>query len=414
MPPRHAKTVTLVRLIAWWLKRRPADTCGYFSYNASFAQSKSRVARTLARRAGVELSEDSASRAEWRTTAGGGLLAGGAGGGLTGQGITGFVAIDDPIKNREEADSELVRDRIWEWFNEVVMTRLEHASAIVTHTRWHEDDLIGRLEEQGGWTIIRLPAIAEEGDVLGRAPGEALWPERFSAQSLGTEPGQANTLRGQIGEFSFSALYQQSPRPRGAKLFGPASYYDPETLSLEGWRILIGGDPAASEKTSADWSVAAVIAVRGKRPELEFRLLYVYRAQIPVPEFARVLRALQLQWHLADVFVEAVAGFKAVPQLLRENDPTLAVYEAPAAGDKFQRAQLASAAWNARPSRFLVPLGAPHWLAPVLHELQRFTGTKGGEDDIVDAISHAVNAAIMAPEPATFEGFGRSILPSRV
>jgi len=146
MPPRHGKTITILRAIAWWLTRSPADTCGYFSYNDEIARSKSRIARSIALGAGVRLAHDSAALHEWRTTAGGGLIAGGAGGGLTGQGITGFIVVDDPYKNREDADSDVYREKIWEWFNEVVFTRLERASVIVVHTRWHMDDLIGRLQ----------------------------------------------------------------------------------------------------------------------------------------------------------------------------------------------------------------------------------------------------------------------------
>ena len=137
MPPRHGKTTLFQHAFAWWLSQAPADTCAYFSYNDTQGRSKSRVARQLARFAGVALAEDSTSTSEWRTPAGGGLIAGGAGGGLTGMGVSGMMVVDDPFKNREEADSKLIREKIWEWFNEVVMTRLEGASVFVVHTRWH-------------------------------------------------------------------------------------------------------------------------------------------------------------------------------------------------------------------------------------------------------------------------------------
>jgi phage terminase large subunit-like protein len=243
-----------------------------------------------------------------------------------------------------------------------------------------------------------------------------LWPERFPASELGTEAGQRGTVRGQIGEFSFSALYQQAPRPRGAKLFGPCTYYDPTfpAFDLTGWRIYIGADPAGSEKTSADWSVAVVLAVRGQAAEIEGRVLDVYRKQVSIPDFARALRALQMQWHLAPVYVEAVGGFKAIPQLLQENDPTLAVFEAPVLGDKFQRAQLASAAWNSRPSRLMVPLGSPPWLAAYLYELQRFTGVKDPEDDQVDATAHAWNAAALDTGPVEYVPLEKPIMKSRI
>src|SRR5690606_33510962 len=99
-------------------------------------------ARRIARDAGVQLADDAQTVREWRTTAGGGLLATGVGGPLTGQGITGLGVVDDPVKNRQEAESALIRDRVWEWFTDVFYTRLEPgASAIVVATRWHQDDL---------------------------------------------------------------------------------------------------------------------------------------------------------------------------------------------------------------------------------------------------------------------------------
>ena len=135
MPPRHGKTYTILNAIAWWLRYAPADTHAYVSYNNNQAWSKSKVARTLARRAGVELDKSSKSAREWRTLAGGGLLAGGIGGGLTGQGVSGCLIIDDPFKDRTEADSNARRDEVWDWFTEVAYTRQEGCSYLVIHTR---------------------------------------------------------------------------------------------------------------------------------------------------------------------------------------------------------------------------------------------------------------------------------------
>jgi hypothetical protein len=259
MPPRHAKTVSALHALAWWLRSAPSDLCAYFTYSETRARSKSRFCRMIAERAGVALSADMANAGEWRTKADGGLVAGGVGSGLSGVGIAGVMIVDDAYKSREEADSELVREKIWEWFNDVPVTRLEGGSLVVIQTRWHRDDLIGRLSEDPEWRVISLPALADEDDPLGRAPGEALWPERFSADELGA-------IRRQIGEFSWASLYQGRPRPRGAKLFGPAHYYDQPTTSLSGYRGIIAADPAASEKTSADYSAAVALAVRGYGP----------------------------------------------------------------------------------------------------------------------------------------------------
>lgn len=382
MPPRHAKTVAILHALAWWVSRSPEDTCAYFAYNETLGRSKSRLARDLALRAGVQLRDDSASVAEWRTKRGGGLLAGGIGGGLTGQGISGLLAIDDPFKSREDADSQLARDRVWEWFTDVAMTRLEGASVVVVQTRWHPDDLIGRLEKKGGWEIVNLPAIAEESDPLGRAPGEALWPDVRPLEKL-------QRTRALIGEFSWASLYQGQPRPRGAHVFGEPHYYDPATFAMEGCRIVLAADPAASAKTSADYSAAVVLAIRGFAEQAVGYLLHVYREQVSVPQFARDLVALQTRFGGATINVETVGAFKAIPQMLLEVHPDLRINEIQPVGDKFTRAQPVAAAWNG--ARVLVPSDNPPWLAPFLAEATTFTGVNDAHDDQVDALSSAWN-----------------------
>lgn len=381
MPPRHVKTETVLRSIAWWLSRAPANTHAYFSYNEHQGQSKSRKARAYARMAGVNIKVDSDSVTEWRTSVGGGLLAGGVGSGLTGQGISGALWVDDPFKDRVAADSPIIRERVWEWFNEVGITRLEQASVFCFHTRWHKDDLIGRLEEQGGWIIVNIPAIAEGNDVLGRAVGEALW-DRFPLPEL-------EAIRSQIGEFSFAALYQGRPRPRGGTVFRDPHYYDPATFNMTGCRLVLAGDPAASAKTSADYSAAVVLAVRGSKEKTVAHVLRVYRNQVTVPQFGRDLLALQREFGNTAINVEAVGAFKAIAQMLKEVNPALRIHEIHPKGDKFTRAQPVAAAWNE--ARVLVPSDNPAWLGPFLDEIEKFTGVNDAYDDQVDALAHAWN-----------------------
>lgn len=394
MPPRHGKTTLLQHAFAWWLSKYPADTNAYFSYNEKQGRSKGGgPSRKLSERAGIELDDEIASKSEWRTEAGGGLIAGGVGGGLTGQGVSGLMVVDDPFKNREEADSQIRREAVWEWFTEVVMTRLEGASVFVVHTRWHEDDLIGRLSKLEDWVVINLPAIAEEDDPMGRAEGEALWPDRYSAEYL-------NRLRGLIGEFSFAALYQGRPRPRGAMVFNGAHYFDLATFDPKGCRIILAADPAASDDTSADYSAAVALAIRGNDPATMMGyVLEVYRYQVTVPQFVNDLLAFQNRNWKGPIHVEAIAGFRAVPQMLKAINPQIRLRAlTKISGDKFLRAQPAAAAWNG--ARILVPTDAP-WLADFLDEVGHFTGVKDAHDDQVDALSHAWNGATGA---ASFVG----------
>lgn len=384
IPPRHGKTELVKHAIPWWLELSPRDTCAYASYSDRKAWSTSRETRAIAEKAGIALAADAANLAEWRTPEGGGLLAVGAGAGLTGHGVSGLMVVDDPFKNSEEAQSALTRDKIAEWFDSVVMTRLEGAAVFVIHTRWHEDDLIGRLAKRKGWVVINLPAEAEsKDDPLGRKPGELLWPERADL-SLAIREAKANNA------FTHAALYQGRPRPRGGSVFGDPRYYDPKTFDITGCRLVLAGDPAASIKTSADYSAAGVLAIKGYGSDRRGWLLRAWRGQVPIPQFANVLLALQAEFGQTPINIESVGGFKAIPQMLLAVHPDLRINEITPVGDKFTRAQPVASAWN--DGRILVPADAPPWLGPFLDELARFTGVNDKNDDQVDWFAHAWNS----------------------
>ena len=236
-PPRHVKTDTILNAFAWLLQGDPSKTHAFVSYAADLSRSKSRKARMLAGRAGVELDAGAQRLEEWRTTSGGGVLATGVGGPLTGQGITGLLVVDDPVKNRVEAESETTRERVWDWFNDVAFTRLEPGSScIVVMTRWHPADLAGKLIDERGWQYIKLPAIDQQ--------GHALWPEQYPLERL-------QSIRTQVGEYTFASLYQGDPRTKGGTVFGEPRYYD--RLPFEGYRRTLGIDCAYAAKKSSDW-----------------------------------------------------------------------------------------------------------------------------------------------------------------
>lgn len=395
VPPRMGKTYTTLHGISKWIRDYPADTCVYSTYNARRAQSKSRIAREFAQRSGVEFSPVQNALGEWRTIWGGGLIAGGVASGVTGEGVQGVFVVDDPLKDRNEAESALRREVIWDWFNSAAFTRLEGASVVVIQTRWHADDLIGKLVKLGGWEQISLPAIAEKNDPLGRAVGESLDPIRFPVKMRKSSKALASLsdIERQIGPYDWASLYQQNPQSKGKKLFGPPTYYRPEEFSINGYRVVIGVDPAATEKASADHSVAVVLAIRGKGPDAEGYVLEVVRMQKEIPVLVEALAKLQKRYWGALLAVEAVGGFKAVPQMLRHLNPSLAVLEMPAHGDKFTRSQLVSAAWN--DGRVRCPIVAP-WMPAFVGELGSFTGVGDKHDDQVDALAHAWNSMAYA------------------
>lgn len=126
------------------------------------------------------------------------------------------IIIDDPVKNREEADSLTYRDKVWDWYTDDLYTRLEPGAAmILIMTRWQMDDLAGRIlasDDGPNWTVVHLPAIAMDHDALGRQPGEPLWPERYDVADFAR-------IRASVGERGWYALYQGMPQPDGGAIF---------------------------------------------------------------------------------------------------------------------------------------------------------------------------------------------------
>lgn len=402
MPPRAGKSTTIRSGIAWWLAYSPSDLIIYGSYNKDIAaRDQGSKTRNEAESNGVILNPAKRANDEWATLQGGGMHSCGIHAGVTGRGATGVVVVDDPYAGFEEGESDIIRQSVWDTFWGDIMSRVEGwASVIVVHTRFHKDDLIGRLERPPhSWRSIAIPAIAGANDVLGRAPGESFWPERRQY----TLPELEKIRLG--SEHVFAAMFQQNPMGRGKTVFGPPRYYSPGRVDLKGCTAVIGVDPAASEKTGADWSVAALMAIRNPRDvmNVEGYLINVLRRQVEIPTFARELLAFQRANWNAPIAVEAVGAFKALPALLRQHAPSLIVKELATQeelqGDKFLRAQGLAGCWNA--GRFYVPDNSPPWLEDYLGVMMRFTGVRGQDanDDDVDATSHGWNFINGGPMP---------------
>lgn len=219
-PPRHFKSETVSRLFsAYFLARYPDRWVGINSYAADLAYALNRNAREIFNRADGAMSNKAAGVMHWETTAGGGAWAAGVGGSITGKGFH-LGIIDDPIKNAEEAASEVIREKHKDWYKSTFYTRAEpDAAIIVINTRWHQDDLSGWLlkqeeQEPEHWHIVCLPAIASAATTEfpvtctvepdDREPGEALCPERYDEEAL-------RRIRNRLGTYFWSALYDQSP-----------------------------------------------------------------------------------------------------------------------------------------------------------------------------------------------------------
>lgn len=258
-PPRHGKSeMTTVRYPVWRLKRDPGMSIILGAYNQTLAEKFSRKARRIALADHLPLSAERATAGDWETTAGGGLRAVGVGAGVTGHGGN-LIIIDDPVKNREEAESEVYRERCWEWYTDDLYTRLEPGGQMVLiQTRWHHDDLAGRIlksDQASKWTVINLPAEAEENDPLGRAYGEALCPDRYDLKAL-------LDRRETLGNYGYSALFQGRPAPREGGMFKREWFEILPTAPADPNRRVRYWDLAAT-KDGGDWTVGTLISRHG-------------------------------------------------------------------------------------------------------------------------------------------------------
>jgi hypothetical protein len=227
MPPGSAKSKYASELFPpWAFCQRPGMAVIAASHTAELAERFGRRVRNLittsSQTLNYNLSADNKAAGRWETDAGGEYFAAGVGGSITGRRAD-VAIIDDPVSSRIDAESEIVRKRTWDWYRNDLYTRLKPGAAIVLiMTRWHEDDLGGRLlaeMETGGdqWRVLKLPALANSSDdPLGRQINDPLWPEWEDADAIARK-------RVTLGERDFGALFQQDPRPAGTSFFDVAS-----------------------------------------------------------------------------------------------------------------------------------------------------------------------------------------------
>ena len=396
-PPRHGKTeLTSKKLVAWYAGRHPAHHVIFGTYNENYAKDVGRSVRetVLSPAFGqvfpdFALKDYSQAAERFETMAGGVFAFVGRGGTTTGRGGH-LLVVDDPIKNRKEANSQIIREDAWTWFTQVVRTRMmtDRARIIIIMTRWSEDDIVGRLidptnehfnpEEARTWKIIDLPAIAvSEHDPLGRTVGEALWPERFGVQFLDDQM--------RSDPLGFSALYQGRPTPPGGAFFQESFLRTYRSHDLpKNLRYYCGSDHAVATVQQSDKTCLIPVGVD------ENDNIYVLRDVVwrKMPTDVAVEAMLDIMRRLKPLFWWAEKGHitQSIGPFLRKRMNEQRTYssfiELTPTKDKETRAQSIMA--RASQGKVYFPIDAPWW-ADAKIQLLKFPNA--AHDDFVDAMS---------------------------
>ena len=400
LPPRHGKTQVASKMFpAWYVGRRPHDSLIFGTYNEKFSQDIGRAVRDIMRTPAfaqvfpdVVLRDNSLASDRLETHQGGVMAFVGRGGTTTGRGGH-CLLIDDPIKDRHEADSPTIRDTLWTWFTQVIASRLmdETGRIVLIQTRWHQDDLVGRLtdmtnayydpEEAAEWHIIDMPALATEDrdkDALGRSPGEPLWPGRFGREFLlGL---QRRDSRG------FSALYQGRPSPAGGAFFSSKwlNTYKPPELP-KNLRVYAASDHAVSLKQDSDKTCLMCVGIDEDDtiwvlPDCTWRMMTAEQA---VEAMIRMMRAYKpvFWWAERSMISKSIGPF--LRKRMLETKTFCSIIEMQPIADKQTRAQSIQGRMSMGRVRF--PERAPWWPA-ARDELLKFP--YDAHDDFVDTLAY--------------------------
>lgn len=403
MPPRHGKSMTVTESFpSYYLMRNPDKRVIAAAYSDGLATKFGRLNRNKFSEFAhelfdIRLSESNAATKDWGVQdKRGGMIATGIGGSITGQGAD-LMIIDDPIKNMKEAMSQTIRDNIWDEWEATLSTRLhDGASLIVIMTRWHEDDLIGRLLKRSPrkWIRLRLPAIAEdEDDLLGRAVGEALCPE------LGFDEQWAEQKKSEVGSRTWASLYQQRPAPAGGSIFKRSwvKFYVRTAEQKREWglsddvivlpthfdKVAQSWDCTFKNTDSSDFVAGQVWA----RKAAQYFLFDQHHERMGFADTLRAVEAMSDKWPKArSKYIEDKANGTAVIEMLQKKISGIIPVEPD--GGKEARAHAVSPLFEAGNVYFPHPNICP-WVEDIILEMVSFPN--GAHDDMVDAMTQGLN-----------------------
>lgn len=388
MPPQHGKSMTITETFpSYYLGRNPTKRVIEASYNDDFARkfgrrNREKISEFGPRLWNVSLSSINFGASSWDLNNNvGGMRSVGIGGAATGEGAD-LLIVDDPIKDAAEATSETFRNRLWDEYRSTFKTRVHPGGAIiVVMTRWHEDDLCGRLlnPDYGTpekWTVIRLPAISEgEGDLLGRPEGEPLWPEH------GYDKEWLEAQKRAIGSYAFAGLYDQRPAPAEGGILkrGWFNFYD---VLPHGGTAIQSWDCTFKDAKDNDYVAGHIWMRNGANYYLVDRV----HDHMGIIDTMRSVRTLTAKHPMAwGKLVEDKANGTAVIELLRKEIPGLIPVEPQ--GGKIVRAQAIAPFVEAGNVYLPSPSIAP-WVHDFLEECVAFPNA--AHDDDVDAMTQAI------------------------
>lgn len=409
LPPQEGKSQrTSRRFVQWALKLNPDTRVAIASYEHNVARRWGRVNRDDIRdnpaAFQLHVRSDLSGQSEWQLAGyDGGVFSVGIGGGLTGRPVD-LLVIDDPIKDRKQADSADYRQAVWDWWTDVASTRLAPGAPVVLIlTRWHEDDLAGRLlaaEDGHLWQVLRIPAQADhdpdqgESDPLGRAPGE------FLTSARGRTVAQWEAIKVRAGTRTWTALYQGRPTAAAGTIFKRdwwQTYTQPPWIERpDGARIvhgyddlLISWDMTFKGTEGTDYVAGQVWMRRGA----DAYLLDQVHGRMDFVATVRAVKQLAARWPQAVLkLVEDKANGSAVLSMLARSVPGLVPVEPD--GGKEARAAAVSPIVEGRNVWLPAPELAP-WIGGFIDEAAGFP--TAAHDDQVDAMSQALNRLILQP-----------------
>jgi predicted phage terminase large subunit-like protein len=406
-PPRHSKSeLASKRFPAWYLGRHPDKQILTATYNVELATDIGRDVRNLLRSESyrrvfpeVDIAPDSSAAGRWHTSAGGIYHATGIGGTVTGRGAD-VALIDDPIKNREEADSARIRESVWRWYSSTFYTRLMPDGKIVLMvTRWHEDDLAARCLESEDWTVVHLPAIANEGT----EKEAALWPEWYDLETM-------RHTRDVISLRDWSSLYQGNPRPETGTYF-QREWVRWHTEAPKVVSVYMASDFAATRQDDATDPDHTEHGVFGVGTDDTVYVLDWWHGQTGPDQWVEALLDLQEKWKPIRWFAESGVIRRAVEPFLRKRRQERRVYCAEEWIASIADKQARGRSFQARASLGKVSFPRTDWGERVVEQCVAFPSAR--HDDAFDAMSlmclaiDGMTAARDRPEPIRLDRWAK-------